>query len=261
MMFEHHRSTLARVSEHFSQDPEVTGLVLAGSIAHGFCSAESDVDIMIVVSDESHADRLRTARATFFSRELSTYGSYVDGKYISAGLLRQVEARGSEPARYAFKDARVLFSSDPTLTALIEQAARYPVEEKASRIWRFQAQVEAWRWYTTEAYKRKDLPLLRTALAKLTLFGGRVILAHNELLYPYHKWFMRVLASAPDKPAGFVELIEALASAPDGDEIERFASMVREYGTWEMSEGSWGAQFMRDSELNWLHAPPPVDDL
>jgi predicted nucleotidyltransferase len=261
MMFEHHSSTLARVAEHFSKDPEVTGLILAGSIAHGFCSAESDVDVMIVVSDESHAERLRTARATFFSRELCTYGSYVDGKYISQGLLQQIREKGSEPARYAFKDAQVIFSSDPALPALLEEVARYPVAEKASRIWRFQAQVEAWRWYTNEADKRQNLPLLRTALAKLTLFGGRIILAHNELLYPYHKWFLRVLAQAADKPPGFLELIEELASAPDSDKVERFTCMVRDYGSWEMSEGSWGAQFMLESELNWLHAPPPVDDL
>lgn len=261
MMFEHQRSTLARVSEHFSKDPEVTGLILAGSIAHGFCSVDSDVDVMIVVSDDCHAERLRTARGTFFSRELCTYDSYVDGKYISEGLLREVRAKGSEPARYAFKDAQVVFSTNPALPALLEEVARYPVEQKASRIRRFQAQVEAWRWYTSEAYKRQNLPLLRTAVAKLTLFGGRLILAHNELLYPYHKWFLRVLATAPDKPEGFLELIEQLASDPGPDAIERFAGMVRDYGSWDMSEGGWGAQFMQDSELNWLNAPPPIDDL
>lgn len=261
-MFEHHATTLARVADHFSKDPEVIALLLAGSIAHGFCTAESDVDVMIVVSDADHAARLRSVRTGFFSRELCTYDAgYVDGKYISAGLVREVAAKGSEPARFAFQDARVVFSRDPALPALIAEAARYPAPGKAERIRRFQAQVEAWRWYSSEALKKQNLPLYRTAVSKLTLFGGRIVLAHNELLYPYHKWFLRVLAGAPEKPPGLLEQIEALAGAPDAGRVELFTTSIRAFRGWEVEPIGWGAQFMLDSELNWLHAPAPIDDL
>jgi predicted nucleotidyltransferase len=261
-MFEHHTSTLTRAADHFSRDPEVAGLLLGGSIAHGFCTADSDVDVMIVVSDSDHAERLRSVRTGFFSRELCTYeAGYVDGKYISASLLRDVAARGSEPARFAFQHARVIFSRDGELPALVEAAARYPVAGKAERIRRFQAQVEAWRWYSLEALKKQNLPLLRLAIAKLTLFAGRIVLAHNELLYPYHKWFLRVLAGAPEKPAELLEQIEALAVAPDAEQVERFAALIRGFRGWEFEPIGWGAQFMLDSELNWLHSAPPIDDL
>lgn len=261
-MFEHHSATLSRVADHFSRDPEVVALLLGGSVAHGFCRAESDVDVMIVVSDEDHTERLRSVRTGFFSKELCTYDAgYVDGKYVSRALIREVGSKGSEPSRFAFQDARVVFSRDAELPALVEAAARYPVAGKADRIRRFQAQVEAWRWYSAEALKQQNLPLLRTAVAKLTLFAGRIVLAHNELLYPYHKWFSRVLAGAPDKPAGLLEQIEALALAPDAEQVERFTALIRSYRGWEIDPIGWGAQFMLDSELNWLHAPPPIDDL
>ena len=61
-MLEHHTATLVRVAEFFSKDPEVVGLILAGSLAHGFYTADSDVDVMLVVSDRDHAERLRTVR-------------------------------------------------------------------------------------------------------------------------------------------------------------------------------------------------------
>lgn len=258
----HHAATLQRTVEHFEKDPAVLGLVLGGSLAHGFGSPESDVDVMIVVSDADHAERLREGRTCFFSRELCTYeGGYVDGKYVSPAFLRDVAEKGSEPARFAFQDAKVLFSRDPELEALLARAARYPVEDKPARIWRFQAQVEAWQWYSAEALKRQNLVLLRTAVAKLTLFGGRLVLAHNELLYPYHKWFLRVLAAAPEKPPGLLELMEELAAAPDAERVERFGRMLREFSPWRISHATWPAQFMADSELNWLSSPPPVDDL
>jgi hypothetical protein len=258
-MFPHQADTLSRVSEHFSRDPEVVALLLGGSIAHGFHSAESDVDVMIVVSDEDHRQRLGTPRACFFSRELCTYASYVDGKYISEGFLREVRAKGSEPARYAFQDTRVVFSRSPSLAPLLQEIPRYPVTEKAARIQRFQGQFEAWLWYSGEALKRQNFPLLRTAVAKLTLFGGRLVLAHNELLYPYHKWFLRVLESASAKPVGLLTQIEALAREPDRERLESFGRLIKEFRGWEMS--AWGAQFLVDSELNWLYSPPPIDDI
>jgi predicted nucleotidyltransferase len=261
-MVPHHAETLARVSEHFSKDPEVTALVLCGSIAHGFSSADSDVDVMILVADEAHQERLRAGRVCFFSRELCTYlGGYVDGKYTTERFIREVQARGSEPARFAFKDAQVLFSRGATLASLLEEAARYPSADKAERLRRFQAQFEAWFWYCAEALKRHDLPLLRTAVSKLILFGGRIVLTHNELLYPYHKWFLRVLADAPEKPLELLSLIDALTNQPSRENIDRFAHSVREFRGWEISHATWPAQFMQDSELNWLHHPPPIDDI
>jgi hypothetical protein len=259
-MFPHHTETLSRVSEHFSREPGVIALLLGGSIAHGFHSAESDVDVMMVVSDEDYRARLGTPRACFFSRELCTYAAgYVDGKYISEAFLREVSSRGSEPARYAFQDTRVLFSHSPTLVPLLEEIPRYPVADKAERIRRFQGQFEAWLWYSGEALKRQNLPLLRTAIAKLTLFGGRLVLAHNELLYPYHKWFLRVLGSAREQPGDLLPLIEELAREPDREKIEAFGRMIKGFRGWEMS--AWGAQFLVDSELNWLHSPAPIDDI
>lgn len=261
-MYPHHDSTVRRTAEHFERAPGVLGLILGGSIAHGFCSEDSDVDVMIVVSDEEHAERLRRGDTCFFSRELCTYAAgYVDGKYISEGFLRAVAERGSEPARFAFKDARVLFCRNPSLPEQVLRAARYPSEDKAARIARFEAQVEAWRWYTSEAHKRRDVPLLRTAVSKLTLFSGRIVLAHNELLYPFHKWFVRVLAGAPHKPEGFLSLLEQLAASPTPQAAEELVARLKAFRGWSMSHATWPAQFMRDSELNWFDTPAPIDDL
>jgi predicted nucleotidyltransferase len=261
-MFSHHSDTLLRVTDHFLKDPEVLGLILAGSIAHGFSTPESDVDVMIVVSDADHEERLRTRRTCFFSRELCTYpAGYVDGKFISEGFLGAVKAKGSEPARNAFKNARVLFSRIPDLQGMLADVSRYPVEEKAARIHRFQAQFQAWSWFANEALKRQDPHLLHTAASKLSLFGGRIVLAHNEILYPFHKWFSRVLAQAPEKPDGLLPAMDQLLRAPGAESIELFGTLIRGFRTWEIDPIGWGAEFMEESELSWLRGVAPVDDL
>jgi hypothetical protein len=261
-MLPHHAETVQRTTDHFAAQPGVIGLLLGGSLAHGYATADSDVDVMIVVSDADHQRRIEAGTTTFFSRELCTYPEgYVDGKYTSLGYLDQVEDHGSEPARFAFQDARVLFSRDASLVGRLQGIARYPVEEKAARLWRFQAQFEAWYWYCSQALAKNNLTLLRTAVSKLVLFGGRIVLAHNETLYPFHKWFLRVLSGVPHQPPGLMAQIQALALAPDRETIDQFAITIRGFRPWEISHATWPAQFMADSENNWLNHPAPVDDI
>jgi hypothetical protein len=261
-MLNHHMASLERVSEHFQQDPEVTALLLGGSLAHGYARPNSDVDIQIIVSDADYERRNAEGRVHYLNRELCTYPEgYVDGKYLGISFLEQVAASGSEPARFAFDGARVLFSRDASVEELVRRIARYPVEGKIERIRRFYAQFEAWYWYVIEALKHDNRYLLNLSVSKLALFGGRLILAHNERLYPYHKWFLRVLADCPQKPEGLLDAIERLHAEPSGDNARAFYETVKDFREWEQPACGWPGQFVVDSEWNWMQGMTPVDDL
>lgn len=99
-------------------------------------------------------------------------------------------ARGSEPARFAFDGARVLFTRLPEgeVEGELARAVRYPAEGKGERVRRFRAQLDAWRWFCGEGRKKGDGYLVGLAARKLVLFGGRLVLVENEVLYPFHKW-------------------------------------------------------------------------
>jgi hypothetical protein len=143
----------------------------------------------------------------------------------------------------------------------IRQVAAYPSTEKAARIKRFYAQFEAWHWYCQESLRLKNQYLLGTSVSKFILFSGRLILAHNELLYPYHKWFLRVLEAANEKPEGLLESIHRLNGEQTIENVEALYGKVKSFQPWIEGEFSWPTQFMFDSELNWLDAKTPVDDL
>jgi hypothetical protein len=102
---------------------------------------------------------------------------------------------------------------------------------------------------------------LTLSVNKLVLFGGRLILAHNEQLYPYHKWFLRVLAGVDEKPVGMLEQIEELCRQPTLAAVETFYETITAFHAWEATPGGWSSQFLLDSELNWLNGQTPVDDL
>lgn len=261
-MYPHHTQSIQNVTEHFQRDPEVLALLLGGSIAHGFQTPTSDVDIMIIVSDEDHKKRLETNQVHFFNMDLCTYeGGYVDGKYTSPSFIEQVGEKGSEPARFAFAGSRILFSKVDRLDEMLCQVTKYPSAEKAARIQRFYAQFEAWHWYCQEALRLQNQYLLGTAVSKLILFSGRLILAHNEILYPYHKWFLRVLEGAGEKPDGLLESIHQLNAASTRENIEALYEKVKAFQPWNDNPYGWPTQFMFDSELNWMDGKTPVDDL
>lgn len=261
-MYPHHTQSIQNVTDYFQRDPEVLALLLGGSIAHGFETSTSDVDIMIVVSDDDHKKRLEENRVHFFNLDLCTYqGGYVDGKYLSPSFIEQVKQKGSEPARFAFAGSRVLFSRIDGFEEEIRKVAAYPCAGKEERIKRFYAQFEAWHWYCTEALRLNNRYLLGTSVSKFILFSGRLVLAHNELLYPYHKWFLRVLENATNKPDNLLEAIHQLNTSPTIENVQCLYEKVKTFRPWIEGEFSWPTQFMFDSELNWLDGRTPVDDL
>jgi predicted nucleotidyltransferase len=182
-MHSHHSQAIQNVKEYFARDPEVLALLLSGSIAHGCEGPTSDVDIMIFVSEEDDQGHFQTGQLHFFNTDLCTYeGGYVDGKYQSVNFVKQVLEKGSEPARFAFEGSQILFSRVDGFAEDVWKVVEYPVSEKAERIKRFYAQFEAWHLYCDEALSKGNQYLLGTAVSKLILFGGRLILAHNEML-------------------------------------------------------------------------------
>lgn len=254
------RELAQKIREH--SRTVVLALLSGSSLAHGFATAESDVDVMLVIPDDLYQQRVHAGQLTLYQPELATYpNGYVDGKYLSPGFLETIKTKGSEPARFAFQDAQILFSRLDDLSPTLKAIACYPAEQKAERLARFYAQFQAWHWYTSEALKHRNPYLLGLSASKLILFGGRLLLAHNEQLYPYHKWFLRVLADAPDKPAGLMELIEQATTAPGHSTLESFYNAIQNFRQWEVGAVAWPMQFMLDSEWNWLEGETPVDNL
>ena len=146
-------------------------------------------------------------------------------------FMEKVREKGSEPARFAFQDARIILSHMEGLPDLLEGITRYPVEGKAMRMARFFAQLDAWKWYCGEAIRHGNTYLLNLAVAKLILFGGRLLLIHNEMLYPYHKWFLRVLSDAEDKPEGLMGEIDRLLADHSMENVEAVYHSVSDLGS------------------------------
>jgi predicted nucleotidyltransferase len=262
-MEKHHADSIDNLVREFKRDPRIQALILGGSLARGFARPDSDIDVSIIVSPAEMALLRQSGRLHYNNRTLCTYDGYIDGKYMDLEFLRLVAARGSDPIRYAFEGARILFSHEPALAPLLTEIVRYPVSEKNERIRRFAAQLLAWRWYYSEGMRQANAYLIMLALQKLTLFTCRLVLTENEMLYPYHKWMRRVTLSAPRQPSALASRLDQLLqnhSWPLVDEHvrEMLAFVGLEFAA---TDASWPTYFMRDTELRWMAGEPAIDDL
>ncbi|HYF95190.1 MAG TPA: nucleotidyltransferase domain-containing protein [Symbiobacteriaceae bacterium] len=257
----HHRKVVDRLVDLFAPDPHYIALLVGGSIARGWDREDSDVDIILIATDAEYARRAPANALHYWNQEMADYpGGYVDGKIVDWAFLEDVAERGAEPARAAFVGATIAFSKRDGLEQLIKRICTYPEGEHTAKLESFYAQLEAMRWYMGEADKRQDRYLACHVAAELVLFGGRMILAHNRILYPYHKWLMRVLQDAPDRPADLMDRINTLLMQPCAATASAFADTVVRFADWPRPAEGWGARFMHDSEWAWRRGAAPLAD-
>jgi hypothetical protein len=260
-MYTHHASAIAGATEKLKAQDEVLGVILGGSVAHGYAIENSDVDIMIVYSDEEYEKRLKSGDLSYFDTDSTDYeGGYIDGKATCDGLIKKVAEIGSEPARFAYKDGVVTFDRVGGLEDLVRAASSYPLAHKRENIEKFYAQFQTWRWYYYEALKRGNRYLIDVSVTNYVLFAGRLILAYNETLYPYHKWFMRVLDSVKNKPEGLLPCLNGTIEQKKAENIEKLYNMITKFAQWP-SDKNWSVRFMLDCELGWLSGNLPVSEL
>jgi predicted nucleotidyltransferase len=263
MAFLHHKAGIDIITDELKQDKDVRAVIIGGSIAHKTEREDSDIDIMIVLSEKDYAQAANSIKI-WYCNEVEAEGRTIpiDGKYISLSFIKEVAGKGSEPARYAFSGAFATYSEIKELQSLIEKAATYPKERKNGNIDAFWAQLKAWEWYAKEAIKRQNEYLLRMSADKAVLFAGRLLLAHNEMLFPHHKWFMSELEKATDKPENFMKMLNAVLEKPDAENMSRLVQSTQDFLSvnYELCK-EWPNLFICDSELGWKTGNLSVENI
>lgn len=143
---------------------------------------------MPALSWADHARRVERGQLGFVADDLVP-DTHVGGAIVDVAFLYDAAERGPEPARYAFVNARPVFSRVAELDALLSRIPVYPEEERERKMASFASQLPVHLAYL-ELGEYSDNPwLLAQTSTELVLFGGRLILAHNRMLFPNRKQF------------------------------------------------------------------------
>jgi hypothetical protein len=131
----HHLKVIERLKALFQDDPRYLALLVGGSLVKGWGSIHSDVDILLVVTEEEYARRVATDDLGYYNAEICDYSEgYVDGKIMNEAFLHDVAQRGSEPARAAFINVHIAFSHLPHFNELLKQIPVYQEHEREKKM-------------------------------------------------------------------------------------------------------------------------------
>ncbi len=258
---DHHQRAIDRLADAYRDDSRFLAVIIGGSIAKGYARDDSDVDFMIIATDEEYEQRL-AARDLFINRrDLCEYtGGFVDGKIINLAFLEDVAERGNEPSRAAFLGAFAAYSHLPALDALLERIPVYQEAGHETRIKAFYSMAFMQHWLLHEAERHGNRYTLTRAASQLALFAGRLILAHNRTLFPYHKWLPRTLESVRDKPRDLMQHFDALLAEPGGAKATALFESVRDFRDWGVGDLDAYTWFMTDVEWSWMSESAPIED-
>jgi len=158
------------------------------------------------------------------------------------------------------KSVEISLEKDPEIPDIIKQITTYPEHQRTNKIESFHCQMRVMMGFIAEAQKRDNTYYLIHSISELVLFGGRLILAHNRILFPYHKWFLHELENAPEKPDNMLELTEKLLKEPSLDNAVKFAECIFTFNDWPLPPEGEYVRFTEDSEWNWLDLKTPIQD-
>ena len=263
MIYPSQQKAIEYIAQKFLADPQIDALLVTGSIAHGFNEEFSDVDIAIVISEELYQQKKANEILTYWeSAENFYHGGYFDGKFISLENLALIAERANEPTKFAFQDAIIAFDKTNHIGKILKIIGNYPLELYSKNVLRFLAQIEGWKWYCKEAINKNNKYLLDISVTKFILFVGRLILLDNKMFFPYHKWFLRVLETVPNKPQNLIMYINELLNEKTMKNINNLYELIIKYKNWTNGlEYSWTSYFVNDIELNWMNGNEFVENI
>lgn len=237
----------------------IIAVILGGSVAKGRERPDSDLDFMVIVTDEVYERLGREGIATEVIHGVCTYpGGYLDIKYYPKRFLIAAAKTGSEPARNAWVGAKCLCTADPEIEELTKAIPRFQTAEVPDKMLSFYGYLDLnsrYFWHLGES----DRYLRTRAATDIVLYGLRMILEENEIFFPCGRGLTAAVAAAPKKPEGILEKADRLLETLSDEAKDDFVDSILSFLTWRPP--AWAiatSRYTEDNELWWIHPRPLV---
>ena len=136
----------------------------------------------------------------------------------------------------------------------------YPEAGHDDRLKSFYSMAFIQHWMCHEAERHGNRYALMRAASQLVLSAGRLLLAYNRKLFPYHKWLPGTLESLPEMPTDLMASFNALVDEPHGDHATALFERVGDFHDWRVSDLEAYTSFMTDVEWRWISGSQSIED-
>ena len=259
-MYPHHIESAQKLRKYFEWQEGVIAIVLDGSTVKGNARPDSDIDAIIVVTEEKYAELAAQNRLAEVIPGHCTYeGGYFDIKYKTKAILRRAAEYASEPTRNAYVKAQVLCTTDAEIPALVAAIERYPEHTVADKIRCFCANLQLNRGYFLNIVP-EDNSYMRAHLAQEIVYSVyRLILIENRALFPCNRRLEETVRACKKRPDDILELGRAFLQEITVERCEAFVQAFWKQSSLPLNDdvSESCSQYVRYYEDWWLEENPP----
>ena len=224
-MRKHHLESIEKLKEYFLHMDGLIAIVLDGSVVKGNAREDSDIDAVIVVTEEKYRELEKQNKLAEVIFGHCTYkGGYFDIKYKTKAMLEEAAAHASEPTRNAYVKAQVVYSTDSGMQGIVDQISSYPEHELEEKIHCFNANLQLNRNYFMNCVG-PDNHYMRAHIAHEIVYSVyRLILAENRVLFPCNRRLEETVLQCQRRPTDILELGSAFLADITTENCERFVA-------------------------------------
>lgn len=259
-MLEHHKKSLENLINYFQRDADIISIILGGSVAKNCARADSDIDVIIVVTNEKYASLQKENRLSECIFGHCTYeNGYFDVKYTTIDYLQAVAERGSEPSRNAFMSSVCVFGNNNEVANLIKLIPVFQKQDKSEKMLSFYSAFNLNYGYFWSV--SKDNAYLKTKVASdIVLFGLRLILQNGEVLFPCHKALMETVEKLVNRPTHVLDKAGNFLRELTDESKNVFVNGVLEFISYTPPDNYAEilTRFIDDNELWWYRERPNI---
>ncbi len=261
-MYQHHIDSLENLKNYFSDKEEVIALIFDGSVARGCERPDSDLDAMVIITDEAYKIRSENHITAETITGYCTYeGGYFDVKYMTKGFLIDAANKGSEPTRDAFFKSRVLFTKDPDIPQIVSKIPVFQKQEKEEKMLSFYSDFWLNYYYFLKSCKPDGYMKLH-ALNEVIYSIYRMILQEKEILFPSNRRLEETVQNISKETFELVKLGKQSSSSQEMLDIDAFVDYFLKITSYTIptSDKPILSQYTKDFEQWWRNPRPNINE-
>lgn len=261
-MLQHHIDSIQKLKDYFIGTEGLIAIVLDGSVVKGNARPDSDIDAVIVVTEEKFAQLAAQNRLAEVIPGHCTYeGGYFDIKYKTKAILQQSALHASEPTRNAYVKAQVIYTTDAEIEQIVPRISAYPEHEAADKVACFNANLQLNRGYFLQCVPESNA-YMRAHLADEIVYSVyRLILIENRMLFPCNRRLEETVEKCSRRPQDIIRLGAKFLREITVENCEAFVQAFRKQTSLPLSEdvSENCSQYVKYYEDWWMreHAPFP----
>ncbi len=259
-MNKNQEDTINQLIKHAAKDESILALILCGSVAKGTETDRSDIDVFVVVTDERF-NKEKETKNYFWGTDFDSeeYKVEVDGKIIPKDFLSKIWEYGNECVKSTLYHSKVIYSRDTDIEKLLASKYSIFIEQKNENIKKFYSLMKSCRFSADDDLE--NILFVNKCIYDTVFYACRLVLAHNDILYPCVKNLQKTLRQCKDLPDNFIPLMNEVMDSYDLNNMVQFYNCVDGYFKEYRFDNRLRRGYVLENELFWYFNTFPYSEI